>query len=788
MSKTMFFPYPLTHGTTISEWGQECLASTRDEAKFIAFLSFYGMDGVLLSDLIAFTTLRASVKSSENHWLLSGEVGPILRPFDDASLPSRCSFLDTFARETSNYHGIHSLEARLKSLGLIHVRYAKGHSSPTRHDWRLGDRVWRVAGNQMSSHLMVFEWNDLDGEGIIMDLLYVFLEMPSKDVSLLAERQRETYYNHARLFALEALRFNQTILRAARDYTVALILQLLTHRFQDGDERLLEFTKAWPSATNGCDWTIMVLWAEVKHITSSGQLRIHPGLHGRITKLLSWKGKQQRRANGLIGYLLVEWMKAAEASQDSTLKYQIAKYAMNWVETAWYSGSSIERAALCCVLAHFGILNRSALLPPKYHLLYGHYLSRAGYLKQAEEFLTLGCSFHAPLQLESQLWGYRFELVSVFIRLGDRQQAKAWLTDIEKDLESLPNMDRQNLYYWQQQEDAEARILSGLYKAELLMTAGEVSLVASQVEDTLRTLGSIDRRYRSSKRENAYLRSLRLALEMRLLEVRIWEGSLEGGLKAAQALVADYGNDSDIGPDTLEWIVQQLLTLSNKLAWAGNLLAALSLLEDIHYYTPKYHPSMKEDLLSYVEQRMAIVRNLLTISCAESDIATLSPKIDAVSDEPPERFDGPSDNNILLAKHAMLDFTDVVTRATRNDAKAVATSTPRNDLWGPMTMEPSGSKIDSKFNAPNPLSGRGLTKESKASDAATSGAAKKGPLTQPTAPSKTSRKGRFNKNLVQRGLRRSVPAMLLRAPRVPTTEPAIPIDESKETESDPVPV
>ena len=35
-------------------------------------------------------------------------------------------------------------------------------------------------------------WQDLDGEGIFMDLLYVFLEMPRKDVSLLVERHRET--------------------------------------------------------------------------------------------------------------------------------------------------------------------------------------------------------------------------------------------------------------------------------------------------------------------------------------------------------------------------------------------------------------------------------------------------------------------------------------------------------------------------------------------------------------------------------------------------------------------
>lgn len=113
MSTTMFFPHPLPRGKTISEWSDVYLGSTRDEAKFIAFLSLYGTDGVLVRDLIAFTTLRASVKPSENHWLLSGEVGPILRPIDDADLPSRCSFLDTFARETSNYQGVDSLENRL---------------------------------------------------------------------------------------------------------------------------------------------------------------------------------------------------------------------------------------------------------------------------------------------------------------------------------------------------------------------------------------------------------------------------------------------------------------------------------------------------------------------------------------------------------------------------------------------------------------------------------------------------------------------------------------------------
>lgn len=714
----MFFPNPLTQGKTISEWGEEYLAPTRDEARFIAFLSLYGTRGVLVRDLIAFTTMRVSVKPSENHWLLNGEVGPILQPVGGSSLPTHCSFLEAFLRETSDDEDLNRFQTRLLSLGLIEVHYPM---APRFGDLPVREGVWFVAENPMSSHLMVRKWDDLDGGGIIMDLLYVFLEMPGKDVSLNAERHREAYYIHARIFAFEVLQ-NQTIFRKAQDYTIALILQLLTHRFQDGDEQLLQFAKAWPSSTNGCDWTIMVLWAEVKRGTSIGYLRIDPRLHSRIARLLSWRGKRQGRTNGLLGYLLVEWMKAAEALQDSTLKCQIVKYAVNWVEIAWYSGSSIERAALCCVLAHFGILDRSALLPSKYHLLYGHYLSRAGYLKQAEEFLTLGCSYHASLHLDSRIWGYRFELVSVLIRLGHRQQAAAGLTDIEKDMESL------TLHHRQQQEYAEARILSGLYKAELLMTAGEVSLVASPLEDTLRALGTMDIiGYWDVTRDDAYLRSLRLALEMRLLEVRISDGSLEGALKVAQALVAECHSNSHTGSDTLEWIMQQLLTLSNKLAWAGDVVAASSLLQDIHLcMTVEYHPWMK-DLLSYAEQRMATVRDLLTTSRTETNTTAMGPKLDAVSNEPPEQFEGPS----VLARKALLSA-----RATRNNAKAVTRSTPRNDPWGPMTMQPSGYKIDSKSKAPKPLPASGLTKETKSSDRAPSRAAKKGPPPQPTARGK----------------------------------------------------
>ena len=92
VSDSTFFPYPLMNGETLMEWGLKHLSPHQDEAKFLAFLSLYGPNGVTLRDLITFARLRASAIPSKNHWLLSGEVGPILRPVGDASLPTHCSF------------------------------------------------------------------------------------------------------------------------------------------------------------------------------------------------------------------------------------------------------------------------------------------------------------------------------------------------------------------------------------------------------------------------------------------------------------------------------------------------------------------------------------------------------------------------------------------------------------------------------------------------------------------------------------------------------------------------
>ena len=800
MSESVFYPYPLVNGQTMLEWSTEHLAPTRDEAKFLSFLSLYGSNGVSLRDLLRFATLRASGKPSQNHWLLSGEVGPILRPLGDKRLPTHCSFLNAFVRETSNNQGINALQSRLLSLGLIRVEY------PRFAVRRANERIWRVAENPVSSHLMVPTWHDPDGEDIIMDLLYVFLEMPSKDVSLLAERHRETFYTHARTFALETLRLNHTVLKDARDYTVMLILQILTHRFQNGDSKLIQLAKAWPSSANSFEWTIMVLWAELKEKVASGVSSIETALTNRITRLLSWKGKRQCRANGLIGYLLVEWMKAAEASRDSKLNSQIVNYALDWAEVAWFSGSSIERAALCCVLANFGMLDKSVLVPPKYHLLYGHHLSRAGHLKEAEEFLTSGFLYYSSLQLSTRPWGYQFELVSVLIQLGHQRQAERLLTDIEehsmylyKKREIIYRREKQQTNSSSEYDEfdspeqlhelAETSILSGLYQAELLMSAGKLSLVVSRLDNGI---DLVRRNWRIGKQvygEDSYFRSLRLAVEMRLLEVQTWEGPPERALRVAEGLMTEFWDESNLGPDTAQWIMQQLLILSNRLVCAGKGSAALSLLENMRTilrYQP-YSDSLK-DLLPYAEQRWATISDLLATDYAQNGPTGVDYERQAATNEGPEDLHGPSNENLSPTKSALSDSTDVIARAPHYNARPPAIINSRNDPRSLVSATSLGVKTEMKTNKQNILNRRGSPEEPKASKSATSGPTEKASLMKPTFPRENLQRGRLSKSLVQQRVRRSVAILLRRAPRVPTTEPALPVIGSKEKERAPVPM
>ena len=760
-----FFPLSSSTAQTMNEWSREHLAMTRDEAKFLALLSLYGSSGVPLRELIMLATLRASINPAENHWLLSGETGPIFRGIGAASLPANCSFLNAFVRETSNSLGIDGLQERLLSMGLIVVEPPPRNSSPFDGTWCTDERIWRIAENEMSSHLMVPTWGDSDGEGIIMDLLYVFLEMPSKDVSPLAERHREMFYYHARLFIHETLRFNETVLKNARDYVVWLTLEVLTHRYQDGDEKLMLFAKAWPFYVNGSGWAIMILLAELKEVNFRRASRMKTTLTSRITSLLSLRGRRQRRANGLIGYLLVEWMKATEATREINSTSQIVKFAADWVESAWSSGSSIEGVALCGVLANFRMLDMSVLVSPKYHLFYGHNLSRAGHLEHALKFLTSGIeyfhiSLHPPSQLLRFLWAYEFEIVSVLIRLGLLQEAKQRLRNLQL-LATYRNGYEQNVGK-RLGEHAETRILLDLYYSECFMAAGTVIINADLLLDTAISTASFV--------HDGHVRSLRLALEMRLLEHRTWQGSLDQARQIAENLVIEISDES-LSSDMVQWIAQQLLVLSNRLAWAGNASAASSLLESISQICryKQYSDSLK-DLLPYVEQRRATFAKLLVIDHAENDPIAVGYESNAARNVPLEYIEGLSSIGVSLTRNAMSDSADLIAAAP-------------SDPWSPMNMRYPGTENERTSNAQKFLDKGKSMEKAKVPNPATDEPSKKAPFMQPIS---SHRHSLASESLLKQGPLRSLAAMLRRAPRAPNTEPGISFVESGE--NGPVPV
>ena len=778
-----FFPYPLRHGETIVEWSTKYLAPSRDEAKFLALLSLYGSNGVPLRDLITFATLRTSCKPSENHWLLNGEAGPILRPVGDSSLPTQCTFLTAFVHASSDYQSLEKLQNRLSSLGLIEVNYPMGRSFATKKFELVNELdegcIWRVAKNPVSSHLMAPTWQDQDGEGIVMDLLYVFLEMPSKDVCLLAERHRETFYMHARIFVLETIPFCQTILHNARDYVVALVLEILTHRFQNGDNRLIQLAKTCPSAANGFDWAIMLLWAELKGINSSEGLKIKNTLNISITRHLSRKGKRQCRANGFIGYLLVEWRKAAEASQDRELSSRILKHAMDWVETAWSSGSSIECAALCCVLANFRMLDEGVLVSPRYRLLYGYHLSRAGYLEQAKDSLASALHYYTASELSTRLSGYCFELVSVLVRLGNRQQAKELLYIIEHNTTISPKMEgRRN--FVSKDRQYEHGILSDLYQAELLMATGDASLATSRLTSTIRT----------SSRKGCCFRWLLLAVELRLLELRTWNGSLKSALGVAEALIIEIRDNSSLDPDMMQWIMQQLLTLGNRLLGTGNVSDASWLLDKIvntfHYQHCSH--SLK-DLLQYTEQRIATVSNLLSADHAENDPAAVVYESRAATNGPLDVLDGLSNEQTYTPKQGVTDSAGIIARAPHNNAEADAINTLLDDSgvaihgtssstkfeWDPMRRPVLGTGSEAASIAQNLLNERRKMEWPRPPNYALYDPTKKATPKKSVALNMSSRRDAFTSNVIQRGPRSSVAAMLRQAPNAPTTELSVPV-------------
>ena len=336
------------------------------------------------------------------------------------------------------------------------------------------------------------------------------------------------YYPHAHLFAMNMIRSQKTLLTLANgtEFTgriIILISKLLTHRYQKGDSVRLAYAKNSMSHHSGLHtgWDLMLLWAEIKEIACIGlseakEAELRGLFRANVTSQKSPDG-QSPRANGFIGYILAELIMTAQQrpqplrladgntriNQDWIDKAlfpgsSLDAFAKAWIERAWFSRSSLETASLCCVLANLSVYEYSTLVPNNWHMLYGYYLSRAGILEDAAHFLTSGLQYNLASPTPLQLFHYLFELISVYLRLDQWEDAGKLLARIEKDVLS-GNEGMKTFDFWaRSREYGEIRTPLDLYQADYLMATSKLDETENRLADAVSAVPRVRDNYKRS--------------------------------------------------------------------------------------------------------------------------------------------------------------------------------------------------------------------------------------------------------------------------------------------------
>ena len=637
------------------------------EHKFMALLALFGSSGVPLRELIMLASLRMSTKTSHNHWLIDGERGPLqdsiaaeitYREIDYAE----CSFLAAFTREASTIESIEIFQERLVSLDLINIEYQDLSEtlSSAQKCWFMDGRIWRT--NQSSSYSGSFP------PRLLFEVFWgVFAEIPCKDISPLAERQREIYYYHAHQ-ALVHLHKNSWVEHLQNmKHVVPVILQVLSHRFQKHDKALLSFAKRHlPSSGLHPDWNMILLVAELKAtISTNGGILSH--VRDKVFQAVENSapgGNSSPRAKGLSGWLLVELLDTAEVQECTEVIDDTVRKGKQWMQRLLGSKlSSLEQIMLCRVFARFGTSDDPEPQPLQYDLLFGYHLSRAEHIEKAEELLLSGLEFYSSSTMSTRLWSYRFELVSLMLRAGRWSEAEAWLASARKSAISRNTVIHETDFWKQSGECGETFILLGLYQADCDMAMGKLKTAEDRLRDTMeKTLFVRD----------SYIRALRLALRTRLLNVQMWQKIWKPASVTAQDLLEDtiasgHCLSTTRSPHSVILIV---LTLINKLLWVGNVLAAARLLESLKRFEDADHHVLPLDIKLYLERRRAAVSHVLSTegsseyirhledSGADAEAAiTFAPVVDQLDRNPhadPSGAQGPtSENYDIQATEAM---------------------------------------------------------------------------------------------------------------------------------------
>ncbi|KAL8918577.1 MAG: hypothetical protein Q9172_005367 [Xanthocarpia lactea] len=539
------------------------LSQVSDFDSMRSFLSLYEPRGILLQELLilvsAFFHSPLGSHQDQCQWSVDGYRVPPKRSIRQVGWLRMLN-------EASSVQHLNALESELKSLRIIFVQYtALTDGASTVRDDFIAGRTWYMGSGVPPDRIALTAFN--------RDLSSFYQGMPDRDVHPCAERQREIYHYHGHIWISAIFQSDMAYVPNELKETIHdVAIQVLSHRYQGGDERIIGELQA----TNGkaiqdslvvfhhSYQKVMLHLLEIRASVWHQKLQ-HGGrkpafLEGELEffqGMVRMGHRNGMKAWGMGGYALVELLGLAEISNDHRAVGTIVRLLEDWCRIALRSKTPIELAALCCVLVKIGAMDELDRVPQDYHLSCGYYLSRAGLLQKAEQFLSSGICFYEGGTARAELWRYYAELRTAQSRQGHWSEVDVALVDT---LNTLPQkLDDGRYFFFERSGEHQNLVLTLASLRSDCLAANKLFLEAYNTIH--KALGSL------TQRGPVVLEPTRIASQVRLLNLQV---ELVHHAEAAETAI-DLCQRLNEVPDTMAtspttlWTVQEILACVDEL-------------------------------------------------------------------------------------------------------------------------------------------------------------------------------------------------------------------------------
>ena len=319
----------------------------------------------------------------------------------------------------------------------------------------------------------------------------------------------------------------------------------------------------------------------------------------------------------MIGYALVELMTATEVLQQRDTFERAARVTEIWRDKTMTSRSSIEKAALCCVLVRLRAFDELYRLPEKCYLSCGYYLARAGHLTLAEIFISMGLQYYERWLPQVPMWRYHLELCSVKMRLGQWEETTLWLSSKLKSFDTIKNDVRGGTFMKNKSGEF------GEYRLNLASLLADCYIATNRFSDALRTISEALQPVASMR--DSFIRSMSVALSVRSMSLQLQIKDMHAASTTALNLCHDLQDPVSLaaGPETLSWTFQEILACVDELMHAeyheqAHLVLRMLFLTEWDGQVPEqrakdFEASLPDDLKDYAYQRWLEVNSMIEL-------------------------------------------------------------------------------------------------------------------------------------------------------------------------------